>query len=569
MLDAISIIIISLFSSLVYPSLLSQPSPPCRYLPSDPLWPSQTAWEHLNQSISRKMIRGVPLAQPCYAPHPDIKKCVQIQESWLFQSAFETDPVNIMSPYWLNNSCSPFLGSNTSSICALGNLASFALNVSSASDVIAALKFARESNIRLTIKNTGHDFLGRSTGAGSLALWMHNLKDINFLNYSSSLYTGPAVHIGAGVQYADLYPLAQKHGYRAVGGSCSGVGLAGGYTQGGGHGPLIGAYGVAADQVLEWEVVTATGQHLLVSPTHHADLYWALSGGGGGNFAVVLSMKVRVYDDGPVAGAAFSFENANSTAYWIAVGAWLQTLLQMDAIEDLTTVSTITAERFLLNFALLPDVTTTAIIDTALKPFFNRLEDLDITLDNGYAAEVHVNFAESYDHWVSQAETSNTSIGGRNIPRSTVQDNATLPALISAFHDITDEGGTIFLTAANITHGNYTPNAVLPTWRDALFAVAFLKPLAENAELHDIRNTQAQLNSWQEKLRAVTPGGGSYANEATWNNPYWKYDYYGSNYKSLLEVKKKYDPEFLFWANAAVGSDLYWKLDGNGALCRI
>ncbi|KAK6596789.1 FAD binding domain protein [Botrytis cinerea] len=422
----------------------------------------------------------------------------------------ETDPVNIMSPYWLNNSCSPFLGSNTSSICALGNLASFALNVSSASDVIAALKFARENNIRLTIKNTGHDFLGRSTGA------------------------------------------AQKHGYRAVGGSCSGVGLAGGYTQGGGHGPLIGAYGVAADQVLEWEVVTATGQHLLVSPTHHADLYWALSGGGGGNFAVVLSMKVRVYDDGPVAGAAFSFENANSTAYWIAVGAWLQTLLQMDAIEDLTTVSTITAERFLLNFALLPDVTTTAIIDTALKPFFNRLEDLDITLDNGYAAE-----------------TSNTSIGGRNIPRSTVQDNATLPALISAFHDITDEGGTIFLTAANITHGNYTPNAVLPTWRDALFAVAFLKPLAENAELHDIRNTQAQLNSWQEKLRAVTPGGGSYANEATWNNPYWKYDYYGSNYKSLLEVKKKYDPEFLFWANAAVGSDLYWKLDGNGALCRI
>ena len=87
MLDAISIIIISLFSSLVYPSLLSQPSPPCRYLPSDPLWPSQTAWEHLNQSISRKLIRGVPLAQPCYAPHPDIKKCVQIQESWLFQSA--------------------------------------------------------------------------------------------------------------------------------------------------------------------------------------------------------------------------------------------------------------------------------------------------------------------------------------------------------------------------------------------------------------------------------------------------------------------------------------------------
>ncbi|KAF7923210.1 uncharacterized protein EAE98_007915 [Botrytis deweyae] len=568
MLGAISIII-TLFSFLVYPSPHPQTNPPCRYLPSDPAWPNQTVWDHLNQTVSGNLIRGVPLAQPCYAPHFDIEKCSQIQESWLLQSPFETHPVNIMSHYWLNNSCSPFLESNTSSICALGNLASYALNISSASDVIAGLKFARENNIRLTIKNTGHDFLGRSTGAGSLALWMHNLNDITFLNYSSALYTGPAVHIGAGVQYTNLYPLAQKHGYRAVGGSCSGVGLAGGFTQGGGHGPLVGAYGVAADQVLEWEIVTAAGRHLIVSPTHHADLYWALSGGGGGNFAVVLSAKLRVYNDGPVAGAAFSFKYGNTTAYWTAIGAWLQTLLVLYTIKDLTTVSTITAESFSLNFALLPDVTTTAIIDTALNPFFKKLEDLNVSLDKSYTAEVHVNFAESYNHWVSQAETSNTSIGGRNIPRSTVQDNTTLPAIISAFHDITDEGGTIFLTAANITHGNYTPNAVLPTWRDALFAVAFLKPLAENAKLDAIRDTQTQLNSWQETLRAITPGGGSYMNEATWDNPYWKNDYYGSNYKSLLEVKKKYDPEFLFWANAAVGSDVNWKLNENGALCRI
>ncbi|TGO07010.1 hypothetical protein BTUL_0349g00040 [Botrytis tulipae] len=286
----------------------------------------------------------------------------------------EIDPVNILSPYWLNNSCSPFLESNTSSTCALGNLASYALNISSASDVITGLKFARERNFRLTIKNTGHDFLGRSTGAGSLVLWMHNLNDINILNYSSALYTGPAVHIGAGVQYTDFYPLTQNHGYKAVGGSCSGFGIAGGFTQGGGYGPLMGTCGVAADQVLEWEVVTATGQHLIISPTHHADLYWVLSGSGGGNFAVVLSVKVRVYNDGPVAGAAFSFKNGNTTAYWTAVGAC-----------------------FLLNFALLPDVTTTAIIDTALKPFFKKLEDLNISLEKSYITEVHVNFAESYD----------------------------------------------------------------------------------------------------------------------------------------------------------------------------
>ncbi|KAF7948119.1 uncharacterized protein EAE97_003530 [Botrytis byssoidea] len=184
-----------------------------------------------------------------------------------------------------------------SSICTLGNLASYALSSSSASDIITGLKFSREKNIRLTSKTTDHDFLGRSTGAGSLAPWMHNLNDINFLNYSSALYTEPAVHIGAGVQYTDE------------------SGLAGGFTQGGGYGPLMGTCGVAADQVPEWEVVTATGQHLIVLPTHDTDLYWALSGGRGGNFAVVLSVKVWVYDDGPVAGTAFSFRNGNTTAY--------------------------------------------------------------------------------------------------------------------------------------------------------------------------------------------------------------------------------------------------------------
>ncbi|KAF7890455.1 hypothetical protein EAF00_008770 [Botryotinia globosa] len=232
---------------------------------------------------------------------------------------------------------------------------------------------------------------------------------------------------------------------------------------GGGYGPLMGIYGVAADQVLEWKAVMATGQHLIVLLTHHADLYWVFSGGGGRNFAVLLSVKVWVYNDSPVADAAFSFKNSNTTAYWTAIGAWLQTLLVIDTIEDLTTVSTITAESFLLNFASWPEVTTTAIIDTALNPFSKKPEDLSISLEKSYTTEVHVNFAESYDFWVSQAETSNTSIGGRNIPRSTVQDNTTLPTLISAFHDITDEGGTTFLTSANITHGNYTPNAVLPS----------------------------------------------------------------------------------------------------------
>ena len=103
---------------------------------------------------------------------------------------------------------------------------------------------------------------------------------------------------------------------RVITGTCPTVGIAGGYTSGGGHGVFTSRYGMAADNVLEWEVVTAAGQHLVATPTDPStrDLYWALSGGGAGTFAVVISMTTRVYPDGPMAGAGFGFnvESAGS-----------------------------------------------------------------------------------------------------------------------------------------------------------------------------------------------------------------------------------------------------------------
>lgn len=94
------------------------------------------------------------------------------------------------------------------------------------------------------------------------------------------MYRGPAIKLGAGVAGYEAYAAAEAAGYRVVGGDCPTVGISGGYTQGGGHSLLNSAYGMAADQVLEWEVVTTQGEHLIATPTENEDLYWALSGGG-------------------------------------------------------------------------------------------------------------------------------------------------------------------------------------------------------------------------------------------------------------------------------------------------
>lgn len=210
------------------------------------------------------------------------------------------------------SSCDPFTAEDKP--CDFGNYVRYAVNVSSADDVVATIAFAQENNIRFVIRNTGHDYLGRSTGAGSLSVWTHYLKDIEFLDWSDASYTGQAVKVGAGVQGYEILAATKARHLVVVGGECPTVGLAGGYTQGGGHSALSTNFGLSADNVLEWEAVTADGQIVKASPTENPDLYWALSGGGAGNYAIVTSMTVKVFPDSYVGGGTLAFYSADTTA---------------------------------------------------------------------------------------------------------------------------------------------------------------------------------------------------------------------------------------------------------------
>lgn len=112
------------------------------------------------------------------------------------------------------------------------------------------MNFARNLNLRFVVKNTGHDFQGRSAGAGALSVWTHHLKDLHFYDtFTTSNYSGPAIKAGAGVQGTDIYEFANAHGMVAIGGECKTVGWGGGYIAAGGHSPLSPLYGMAADQV--------------------------------------------------------------------------------------------------------------------------------------------------------------------------------------------------------------------------------------------------------------------------------------------------------------------------------
>ena len=231
-----------------------------------------------------------------------------------------------MAPFFANQSCDPFLP--RSARCILGTYVQYSINVSQTSHVIHGIKFAAQNNIRLVIRNTGHDYNGKSTGAGALSLWMHNLKDIRISDYSDKHYKGRAIKMSAGVQGFEAYAAADAQGLQVVGGECPTVGIAGGYTQGGGHSALASKHGLAADQALEWEVVTATGQHLIANRRQNTDLFWALSGGGGGTYGVVLSLTAKAHPDSPTSAMNLTFTNTgvSQDAFYDAVATFHSSL---------------------------------------------------------------------------------------------------------------------------------------------------------------------------------------------------------------------------------------------------
>lgn len=93
------------------------------------------------------------------------------------------------------------------------------IRATTVAQVQLAINIARNLNLRLVIKNTGHDYGAKSTGAGGVSIWTHNMKDVRFYaDYKEGSYSGPAFKMGAGVQVYEAYEAANKEGVTIVGG---------------------------------------------------------------------------------------------------------------------------------------------------------------------------------------------------------------------------------------------------------------------------------------------------------------------------------------------------------------
>ncbi len=187
-------------------------------------------------------------------------------------------------------------------------------------DVRFALAFADLSPSRsFTVRSGGHSTAGYSASDGVLI-------DVSALDNIAIAPGGASVTVGCGCAFETLIPALDQAGLHVPVGECGDVRV-GGFVQGGGYGFTSGAFGMNCDNAIGFRVMLADGSIVAATPSVNADLWWALRGGTGGNFGIVLDVTYRLRPLTRLYGWAIAFpldsaaDRANATAALLALQA--------------------------------------------------------------------------------------------------------------------------------------------------------------------------------------------------------------------------------------------------------
>ena len=517
-----------------------------------------------------------PLAAPChdsvFGPYNEAE-CNRVRDHWFHAETHVDSPNSPMAPFFSNNSCNPF--SARDEPCVFGTDVSYAVDARDAADYKATLDFTRRHNLRLVIRNSGHDYLGRSTGAGALGLWTRNIKDIEmFPEYRSRGYDGPAMKLGAGVSIIEAFEAADANGVVVVGGNCPTVGMAGGHTQGGGLGQLSSLFGLAVDQVLEWEVVTADGKELTASPQKNEDLFWALNGGGGGTYAAVLSMTIKAHADVEMSAAQLTFAKPDDKpdAFYDVLTTFHDSLPSI--VDARATVTfAITPNAFMMVPAAAPGLST-AHLDAWIQPTLDHLDAARIPYQ--YRSLHFPTFLTYFNAMSYGANVSDYQVSGRLIPRSLVSSGRTAD-IVAAIRSIAAHPDSLMYgIASNVSAHDPTRArvSVNPAWRDTLFSAVLGTPFHYDDWARNVADQKRATGELVAALAGLTTdssgadeGGAAYMNEADVNEREWQRMFFGEHYGRLDRIKRRYDPDCVFWGMKGVGSER-WAQRDDGRLCK-
>ncbi|PKS08601.1 hypothetical protein jhhlp_004987 [Lomentospora prolificans] len=578
----------------------------CRCLPSQPCWPSMDKWQALNESVHGHLSQVSPIGAACHEPTYNEAQCTNLLSGLMHDSSYRA--ANPGASQWANweaweshnETC--YVDGDTSVKCQQGRVSLYSVAVESVDEIAAALKFATKHNIRLVVKNTGHDFSGRSMAANSLQIHTRKMKDIEFSDEfvahgapKDASPSGKAITIGAGVQLVDLYKFCHEKNVSVVAGFSSTVGAAGGYIQGGGHSVISPWKGMASDNVIQFSVVTADGNHVYANEYENSDLFWALRGGGGGTFGIVTTVTFQAHENPPL--TYFSMDIARPVAdagYWKLVenlythlpalndvGTSLSSVMYPHTVIPSPADGTPEQPRALVvlkGFVVGPETDGLRAALSALEDDFRNTSS-NATTSSPTNLRFNVTTFPSITKFYTTVLTGSdfggaaTVVGSRLVSRNFIASPDGPAAVAQALSKIQlaqDEAVSGNMVSGGAVAANSNLDTALhPAWRQALSHIMIVRGWATASPFSEQRAIHEELTNVQVPILKglVLPGEemGSYLNEADSEEPDFQKSFWGDNYSRLYNIKRKWDPHGVFVVRKGVGSENW---DDKG-LCRL
>jgi hypothetical protein len=402
-----------------------------------------------------------------------------------------------------------------------------------AADVMAAVSFAREHGLPVSARSGGHGPTGFA------------VRDDGVL-IDLSLMRGVVVNPGArtavvqaGALWRDVYREAEAFGLAPAGGSCDMVGV-GGFTLGGGWGHLSRLFGLAIDNLNWVQVVTADGRLVTASGSENPDLFWALRGGGGGNFGVATAFEYRLHPlPSRIFGGTISFPYRMArkilTVYRDQVLAGLPDRLYLDVA--LYGISEKEREVGVTVVYVGPEAAGRKAVAPLVR--LARRKDIDLGLRTygsmltEYAQEIVDGRLQLWKAGFLEPRVSRSAID------TIVEQFGAGPSPRSLFF-IEPLGGAIQCVDAAATAFPH---------RDQLLCATIIGIWEDTAQT-------AVTERWTRGFRrALAPAlsTAAYVNYPDLERADWRRAYYGDNYPRLVQVKKRYDPDDVFRFEQSIG----------------
>jgi FAD/FMN-containing dehydrogenase len=392
-------------------------------------------------------------------------------------------------------------------------------------DVQAAVRAARRHGLPLSVRGGGHDWAGRALSDDGLVIDLTGMRNVT-VDPRALVAT-----VAGGARAKDVAAAASAHGLVAAMGNCGTVGMAG-LSLGGGYGPLSGACGLAADNLLGAEIVLADGRRATAGSDVEPDLFWALRGGGG-NFGVVTSMRVRLHPARDMLVGTIIYDWSEASAVLRRYAAFAAT-----APDELGV-----AIGAMAGPDGKPAIMVVALWNGERRVGERAMEDVrafGTPLSAQVGPATYPDLLAQFDGWVEAADGCHWEIRTRSLPVLTA---GAADAIIAGKARAASPYCAVFWHHFHGTATRMTPDsAAFGLRREHLMVeiVAGWNPDGDDGAAH--RRWAHDL--WQSLAPFALPGG--YANLLGPDNHQQAAEAYGGNAARLRALKRRFDPDGVF-----------------------